>query len=70
MKQIITIQDIDLELVEGKLLISAIAIISSRYETSMTPDEILKEIKKRTPIGKQVVLPATDIGIYNKNANL
>lgn len=39
------INEINTENIEGRLLLSAIAIISTELETNSTPDEILRRIE-------------------------
>lgn len=42
-----SINDINLQCEDGKLLLSSIALITTKYETSMTPQEVLEEIISR-----------------------
>lgn len=44
-KEIKTVKDIDTSIEEGKMLISAIAIITTEYEVRMTPDQIIDKIR-------------------------
>lgn len=45
-KEIKTINDIDTTTDEGKLFLSALAMLSTELETNKTPDEIINQIKK------------------------
>jgi hypothetical protein len=76
MKTINNINDINTNNIEGKLLLAALAKISTESQTNKTPDEILEQInilalKMFTDEEEKLICPCTVVlKMFNPNAEM